>query len=74
MPNQFFDRWAGRLPESDREQFLMELAALLTLEQARERRRLCTDRDLYRRACEETSAEVKDFAGAGGVARRKKIA
>jgi hypothetical protein len=58
-PRDFFTRWAARLDDADRDDFMLELAALLTLEQARERRRLCTDPRAYRQAVEETAAEIR---------------
>jgi hypothetical protein len=57
-PHDFYTRWASRLHEAHREQFLLELATLITLEQARERRRVCTDDRHYRDACDETAAEI----------------
>jgi len=57
-PHDFIGRWALHLPEECREAFIAEIAQFLTLEQARERRRLCTDAALYRKACEETAAEI----------------
>jgi hypothetical protein len=58
-PNDFYRRWAPRIDADSRDGFLMELAMLMTVEQARERRRLCTDGRLYRQACEETAAELR---------------
>jgi hypothetical protein len=58
-PQDFYRRWASRIPRVEREQFLTELAMLLTLEQIQERRRLCTDAKLYRDACQETAAEIR---------------
>ncbi len=59
-PDVFYQRWATRLDEGLRDQFMMELAALITDEQARERRRLCTDPELYRAACDATAAEIRE--------------
>ena len=56
--HEFIGRWVFYLPEEYREVFIAELAQLLTLEQARERRRLCTDAALYQKACEETAEEI----------------
>jgi hypothetical protein len=56
--NEFFRRWSTRIDAVHREQFIVELAGLVTFEQARERRRLCTDTGLYRKACEETTADL----------------
>jgi hypothetical protein len=58
-PHEFFRRWAPRIDADSRDEFLMELAMLMTVEQARERRRLCTDARVYRHACEETAAELR---------------
>jgi hypothetical protein len=58
-PHDFYRQWASRIPRDEREQFLTELAMLLTVEQTRERRRLCTDTRLYREACQETAAEIR---------------
>jgi hypothetical protein len=58
-PHDFYGKWASRIPRAEREQFLTELAMLLTVEQNRERRRLCTDAKLYREACHETAAELR---------------
>jgi hypothetical protein len=58
-PHDFYGKWASRIPRGEREQFLTELAMLLTVEQNRERRRLCTDAKLYREACQETAAEIR---------------
>jgi len=57
-PHDFVGRWALHLPEEYREAFIAELGQLLTLEQARERRRLCTDAAMYQNACEETAEEI----------------
>src|SRR5712691_4362938 len=57
-PHDFIGRWALYLPEEYREVFIAELGQLLTLEQARERPRLCTDAALYQNACEETAEEI----------------
>jgi hypothetical protein len=57
-PHDFVGHWAFHLPEKYREVFIAELVKLLTLEQARERRRLCTDAALYQNACEETAEEI----------------
>ena len=57
-PHDFIGRWALHLPEKYREAFIAEIAQFLTREQARERRRLCTDAALYRKACEETAEEI----------------
>ena len=59
-PHEFFTHWSERLGPEHRDQFMLELSMLLSVEQARERRRLCTDRRLYREACEETLAEIRD--------------
>lgn len=59
--HDFIGRWAFHLSEEYREVFLTELALLLTLEQAMERRRLCTDAVLYERACEETAEEIRRY-------------
>ena len=56
--HDFIGRWAFHLPAEYREAFIAELAQLLTLEQARERRRLCTDAALYQKACGETAEEI----------------
>ena len=56
--HDFIGRWALHLPKEYREAFIAELAQFLTREQARERRRLCTDTALYQKACEETAAEI----------------
>jgi hypothetical protein len=61
-PHEFYRRWAPKVEAHSRDEFLLELAALLTVEQARERRRLCTDSALYREACEETAAEVRGLS------------
>ncbi len=58
----FYRHWAERLDEQWREEFMMELAALMAAEQARERRRLCTDAALYRAACDQTAAELRAHA------------
>ena len=58
-PHEFFTHWSGRLNPEDRDQFMVELSLLLSVEQAQERRRLCTDRRLYREACEQTMAELR---------------
>jgi hypothetical protein len=64
-PHDFYGKWASHIPRGEREQFLTELAMLLTVEQNRERRRLCTDARLYREACQETAAEIRrERAGA----------
>jgi hypothetical protein len=55
---EFFQRWSSRIDAVSREEFMVELAGLLTFEQAQERRRLCTDATLYRRACEETGTDL----------------
>jgi hypothetical protein len=60
-PHEFFKRWAPELRIESHERFLVELAMLLTLEQARERRLLCTDTRLYREACEATAADLRRF-------------
>ncbi|MBI2159754.1 MAG: hypothetical protein HYU25_05100 [Candidatus Rokubacteria bacterium] len=60
----FIGRWAFHLPEEYREVFMTELAQLLTFEQARERRRLCTDTALYEQACEETAEEIRRYVTA----------
>lgn len=39
-PHEFCSRWASRLDPAERDQFVLELAILLTMEQALERRRL----------------------------------
>jgi len=57
-PHDFIGRWALHLPKEYREAFIAELAQFLTREQARERRRLCTDTALYQKACEETAEEI----------------
>jgi len=57
-PHDFVGHWAFHLPEKYREVFIAELVKLLTLEQARERRRLCTDAALYQNACAETAEEI----------------
>jgi len=49
------------VPRPARAAFAAELAALLDLERARERRRLCTDPALYREACEETASEIRRY-------------
>ena len=49
------------MPRAARAAFAAELAALLDLERARERRRLCTDPALYREACEETAEEIRRY-------------
>ena len=59
--HEFIGRWVFYLPEEYREVFIADLAQLLTLEQARERRRLCTDTALYRKACEDTVAEIRRY-------------
>lgn len=59
---EFIGRWAFHLPEEHREVFLADLVLLLALEQARERRRLCTDALLYARACAETADEIRRYA------------
>jgi hypothetical protein len=56
--DEFYAHWAAKLGQADREQFMLELAVLVTVEQARERRRLCTDERLYLQACEQTAAEI----------------
>jgi hypothetical protein len=58
-PHEFFERWTPELRTESRERFLVELAMLLTLEQARERHLLCTDARLYREACETTAADLR---------------
>jgi hypothetical protein len=60
-PHDFYRRWAPRIDADSRDEFLSELAMLMTLEQGRERRRICTDTKAYRQACEETSAELRRF-------------
>jgi hypothetical protein len=67
-PSGFFRRWSAQLSIQSRDQFLLELATLLALEQARERRRLCTDVALYRKACEATAAELDMREGLGATA------
>ena len=57
-PHDFVGRWVLHLPKEYREAFIAELAQFLTREQARERRRLCTDAALYQKACEETAEEI----------------
>ena len=57
-PHDFVGCWALHLPEEYREAFIAEREQFLALEQARERRRLCTDTALYQKACEETAAEI----------------
>ena len=61
--HDFIGRWAFNLREEYREVFIAELAKLLTLEQARERRRLCTDTALYQNACAETTEEIWRYGG-----------
>ena len=39
-PHEFCTRWAARLDPAERDQFLLEVAILLTNEQALERRRI----------------------------------
>lgn len=58
---EFRRRWQPRIPRTARSAFAVELAALLDLERARERRRLCTDPALYRDACEETAGEIRRY-------------
>lgn len=60
-PEQFFERWAGHLPLRLRRRFLADLGALVAHEQARERRRLCTDEALYQRACADTAEEIRQY-------------
>ena len=55
----FFARWVIKLPLDDHDAFLEELAVLLTAEQARERRRLTTDRQRYEQACAQTARELR---------------
>jgi hypothetical protein len=60
-PHDFVRRWSPRISPESRDEFLMELAMVMTLEQGRERRRICTDTSAYRQACEETGAELRRF-------------
>jgi hypothetical protein len=55
----FYARWAAKLPPADRTTFLQECALLISVEQARERRRLATDRAYYRRSVDEVLAEIR---------------
>jgi hypothetical protein len=57
--HDFYRKWAARISRRDRDEFLTELAVLLTVEQNRERRRLCTDAKVYREACHETAVEIR---------------
>jgi hypothetical protein len=59
--DEFRRRWEARISRSARATFAAELATLLELERARERRRLCTDPALYREACEETADEIRRY-------------
>lgn len=58
---EFRRRWEARIPRPARAAFAADLAMLLELERARERRRLCTDPALYREACEETAGEIRRY-------------
>jgi len=71
--HDFIGRWAFHLPEEYWEVFIAELAKLLTLEQARERRRLCTDTALYQKACEETVEEIRSYVAGTSSASGKAI-
>ena len=54
----FFVRWTAKLSPEDCRAFFEELAVLVTTEQARERRRLATDRRYYEQAGAETAREL----------------
>ena len=54
----FFLRWGAWFPPRVADEFQMELAVLVTLEQARIRRRLTTSFAAYRQACDETLGEA----------------
>jgi len=58
---EFRRRWEARIPRPTRSTFAAELAGLLELERARERRRLCTDPALYREACDATADEIRRY-------------
>lgn len=62
----FFDRWASWVPIRARATFTADLLLVVTAEQARERRRLCTDRRLYEQACVRTAEEIEAHRTAGG--------
>ncbi len=59
---EFSQRWVPRVPGELRQAFVTELIELIQSEQARERRRICTDAALRAKAHEETAEDLRRYA------------
>ena len=60
-PEALYAKWAHLIDPSWRADFASDLEALAAHEQARERRRICSDSSYYRRSCEQTAEEIKQY-------------